>query len=101
MANINKKFITVSWRSGREPVDDMFWCEAEYDGTWTNITTIERLRTRKEVVERVGALENAIIGFDFAFSFPKPFVDFLATEGITGGWTSIAKKIREDLKKNT
>ena len=101
MAKVNKKFVTVSWRSGREPVDDMFWCEAEYDGAWTNITTVDRLRSRREVVERVTELDQALIGFDFAFSFPKPFIEFLAIEGISGGWQAIAKKLRDDLKKNT
>ncbi len=101
MPKANKKFVTVSWRAGREPVDEMFWCEAEFDGTWTNITTIDRLRSRREVVERVSEIDQAIIGFDFPFSFPKPFVEFLASEGIKGEWKTIAKKIRNDLKKNT
>jgi hypothetical protein len=79
----------------------MFWCEAEYDGSWTNITTMDRLRTRREVIERIGNLDQAFIGFDFAFSFPKPFMDFLAKEGIGNDWRAIAKKIREELKKNT
>jgi len=101
MPKAQKKFITVSWRAGREPVDDMFWCEAEFDGVWTNITSIDRLRSRREVVERTAELEHAIIGFDFAFSFPKPFLEFLLTEGIAGGWKALAKKIRDELKKNT
>jgi len=101
MAKANKKFITVSWKSGREPVDDLFWCEAEYDGAWTNINSVERLRTRREVIEKVAELEHAIIGFDFAFSFPKPFIDFIRAQGIGNDWRSLAKKIREDLKKNT
>ena len=61
MPKANKKFVTVSWRAGREPVDEMFWCEAEFDGTWTNITTIDRLRSRREVVERVSEIDQAII----------------------------------------
>lgn len=101
MTKLNKRFVTVSWRSGREPVDDMFWCEAESDGVWTNITSIDRLRSRREVVERVTELDQAIIGLDFAFSFPKPFLDFLAAERIGGNWQVLAKKIRDDLKKNT
>jgi hypothetical protein len=101
MAKANKKFITVSWKSGREPVDDLFWCEAEYDGGWTNIHSVERLRTRREVIEKVNELEHAIIGFDFAFSFPKPFIEFVKTLGIGSDWRTLAKKIRDDLKKNT
>jgi hypothetical protein len=79
----------------------MFWCEAESDGVWTNITSIDRLRSRREVVERVAELDQAMIGLDFAFSFPKPFIDFLAAEKIGAGWQALAKKIRGDLKKNT
>src|SRR5579864_3482222 len=101
MANANKKFITVSWRAGREPVDDMFWSEAEFDGVWTTITSIDRLRSRREVVERVTELGPAIIGFDFGFSFPQPFIAFLQAEGICSGWQTLAKRIRDDLKKNT
>ncbi|MDP4219539.1 MAG: hypothetical protein Q8916_00315 [Bacteroidota bacterium] len=101
MTKVNKKFITISWKAGREPVDDMFWCEAEYDGSWTNITTMDRLRSRREVVERIVNLDQAFIGFDFAFSFPKPFMAFLTNEGIGNDWRTIARKIREDLKKNT
>src|SRR5579872_6618932 len=101
MAKANKKFIAVSWKSGREPVDDLFWCEAEYDGAWTSINSIERLRTRREVIEKTSELEHAIIGFDFAFSFPKPFIEFIRAQGIGSDWRALAKKIRDDLKKNT
>ncbi|MEP7233742.1 MAG: hypothetical protein ABI778_00470 [Ignavibacteriota bacterium] len=101
MSRPNKKFITVSWKPGREPVDDMFWCEAEVEGAWTTITSIDRLRTRREIVERITQLEQATIGFDFGFSYPKAFLDFLATEGIDSTWQAIAKKVREELKKNT
>jgi hypothetical protein len=97
----NKKFITLSWKAGREPVDNMFWCEADYDGAWTNITTVDRIRTRREVIERIAELDNALIGCDFAFSFPKPFIEFLRTQGLAKDWRSLAKSIREDLKKNT
>jgi hypothetical protein len=101
MAKANKKFITVAWKSGREPVDDLFWCEAEYDGAWTSINSLEKLRTRREVIEKVSELDHAIIGFDFAFSFPKPFIEFLRAQSVSTDWHSLAKKIREDLKKNT
>ena len=101
MAKSNKKFITVSWKAGREPVENMYWCEAEYDGAWTSIHSLGKLRTRREISEKVSELEHAIIGFDFAFSFPKPFIDFLRAQGIGNDWRALSKKIREDLKKNT
>jgi hypothetical protein len=101
VAKANKKFITISWKAGREPVDEMFWCEAEYDGAWTSLHSLERLRTRREVVEKISALDHAIVGFDCAFSFPKPFIDFIRAQGLGSDWRSLAKKIREDVKKNT
>jgi hypothetical protein len=89
------------WRAGREPVDDMYWCEAEYDGTWTNVIILDKVRTRREILDRLLELETAVVGFDFPFSFPKPFIDFLASEGISGGWRQLANSVRDDLKKNT
>lgn len=96
-----KKIITISWKAGREPVDDMFWCEAETEGAWTSITTLERIRTRREIIEKILETDQALIGLDFAFSFPKPFIEFLRNEKVMTDWRSLAKKIREDLKKNT
>lgn len=101
MAKPNKRFVTVSFKASREPVDDMFWCEAEYDGAWTNVILLERVKTRREILERIVELESGLVTFDFPFSFPKPFVDFLKTEGIDDSWSKRAERIREDLKKNT
>lgn len=96
-----KRFVIVSWRAGREPVDDMYWCEAEFDGVWTNVIMLDKIRARREIFDRLTELEgSAVVGLDFPFSFPKPFVDFLADEGISG-WRSLAERIRDDLKKNT
>ena len=101
MAKPNTRFVTVSFKASREPVDDMFWCEAEYDGAWTNVILLERIKTRREIIERVLELESGLVTFDFPFSFPKPFVEFLSVEGIDASWSKRAEKIREDLKKNT
>ncbi len=101
MAKANKRFVTVSFKASREPVDDMFWCEAEYDGAWTNVILLERVKTRREIIERILELESGLVTFDFPFSFPKPFVEFLKTEGMDASWSKRAERIREDLKKNT
>lgn len=89
------------WRAGREPVDDMFWCEAEYDGTWTKVILLDKVRTRREILDRLLELESAVVGFDFPFSFPKPFIDFVIQEKIATDWRSLAIRVRDDLKKNT
>lgn len=101
MSKPNKKFVVISFRASREPVEDMFWAEAEYDGAWTNVIRLDRVKTRREILERIGELETAIIGIDAPLGFPKPFIDLIAKEGIAGDWKQVAHKVREDLKKNT
>src|SRR5262245_12383192 len=101
MSKANKRFVTITFKASREPVDDMFWCEAEYDGSWTNVTLLDRLKTRREIVERVLELESALIGIDFPMSFPHTFMEFLKKDGLTGAWKEFADRIREELKKNT
>ncbi len=96
-----KRYITIGFDAGREPLDELFWCEAEYDGSWTTISACDRIRTRRELVERIGELKEAVIGIDVALSFPKGFIAFLAKEGIASDHKALSKKIREDLKKNT
>lgn len=101
MPKQNKRFVVITFRASREPVEDMFWAEAEYDGAWTNVIRLDRVKTRREILERIGELDTAIIGIDAPLGFPKPFIDLIAKEGITGDWKQVAHKIREDLKKNT
>jgi hypothetical protein len=101
MSKANKRFVTITFKASREPVDDMFWCEAEYDGSWTNVILLDRLKTRREIIERILELESGLIGLDFPMSFPVPFMNFLAKEGLTGPWKNFAERIREELKKNT
>jgi hypothetical protein len=101
MLKANKRFVTITFKASREPVDDMFWCEAEYDGSWTNVILLDRLKTRREIIERILELDSALIGLDFPMSFPVPFMNFLAKEGTTSPWKNFADRIREELKKNT
>jgi hypothetical protein len=101
MPKQNTTFVVITFRASREPVEDMFWAEAQYDGAWTNVVRLERIKTRREILERIAELESAIIGIDAPYGFPKPFGDLIAQEGITGDWKQVAHKVREDLKKNT
>ena len=96
-----KKYITIGFDASREPLDELFWCEAEIDGAWTTVSVCDKVRTRREIVERVSHLDNALIGVDFASSFPIGFYHFLAEKKIALTRTELAKKIRQDLKKNT
>ncbi|MBS1904480.1 MAG: hypothetical protein JSS75_12300 [Bacteroidetes bacterium] len=101
MVKPNKKFITIGFDASREPLDEMFWCEADVDGDWTNITVCDRIRTRREVVERIAALDKAVIGIDTPLSFPKGFLEHLKASGVVADHAALTKRIREDLKKNT
>ena len=100
MAKTEKQYITISFDASREPLDELFWCEAVSEGDWTTIKTCDRFRSRKEIVERISELTAATIGVDFALSFPKGFFESLASEKITSH-RELSKRIREDLKKNT
>lgn len=101
MPKSNTTFVVIAFKSSREPLEDMFWAQAHYDGAWTNVVQLDKVKTRRELLERISELENAIIGIDAPYGFPQPFNELLTKEGITGGWKNIAHRIREDLKKNT
>jgi hypothetical protein len=94
------RFITVSWSAQREPVDDIVWCEAEQEGAWTVVRSVEIVRTRREVLERLVETERGLVGLDFGFSFPATFMNFLKEHEHVAGWRSLIKHVREDLKKN-
>ncbi|HET9135924.1 MAG TPA: hypothetical protein VFO76_04750 [Candidatus Kapabacteria bacterium] len=101
MAKIDKKYITIGFDASREPLDELFWCEATSEGDWTNITTCDRLRSRREIVERIGELNSAIVAVDFPLSFPKGFIEYLGEKKIATTHAELSKRIRADLKKNT
>lgn len=101
MSKVQKKFITIGFDASREPLDEMFWCEAEVEGDWTNIAVCDRIRTRREIVERIAALDKALVGIDTPFSFPKGFLEYLKASNVVATHAQLAKRIREDLKKNT
>ena len=98
---IFRRMVAIGWSASREPVDDMFWAEAKIDGEWIVVETFERVRTRKEILERILALDHALVALDFNFSYPASFFEFLSTsEGIVD-WRGLIKRAREELKKNT
>jgi len=104
--NVFKHIITISWSGAREPVDDMFWAEAENDGAWIVVNEFERIRTRKEVLDRIVELDVSpekpcLIAFDFNFSYPTQFFDLLKEKDNIGDWRGMISQVREDMKKNT
>ena len=95
-----KRFVSIVWSGKREPADDMFWVEAEREGDWMVIREFEAIRTRKEILERLQELPSGLVAVDFNLSYPQEFLELLKGEGIED-WRGLAKKVREDLKKNT
>jgi len=94
------RIIVVSWSGLREPADDMFWAEAEREGDWIMIRSLEHVRTRKEILDRLTELDSGLVALNFSFSYPQEFYEFLkGSEGI-GDWRTMLQRVREDLKKN-
>jgi hypothetical protein len=94
------RYITVLFSGQREPVDDMFICDIEKNGEWLTVTNLEQVRTRREVLEYLKEVERGLVGLDFPFSFPQPFIEFVRPELKAEGWRGQIKSAREDLKKN-
>jgi hypothetical protein len=94
------RYVTVLFSGQREPVDDMFICDIEKRGEWLSVTNLEQVRTRREVLEYLKEVESGLVGLDFPFSFPQPFIEFVKPEIKAEGWRGQIKTVREDLKKN-
>jgi hypothetical protein len=95
-----ERFVSIGWSGAREPAADLIWAEASIDGKWIVVDSLERIRTRKEILERILPLQAALVTFDFNFSYPTDFFDLLReTEGI-GDWRAMLRAIRVDTKKN-
>ena len=95
-----ERFVTVTWSGMREPVDEMYWAEAEREGDWIVVRALEPVRTRREILERLTNLPNGIAALEFHFGYPKEFMEFLTPKLGIGDWRSLIKRVREDLKKN-
>jgi hypothetical protein len=95
-----KKFVVVTWSSQREPVDNMYWAEAERQGDWIVVNALEQVRTRREVLERIQELQNGLVALEFNFSFPQPFLEHVRQEIGATDWRGVIKRVREDLKRN-
>jgi hypothetical protein len=99
-ARMFDRIVVVSWSGLREPADDMFWAEAEREGDWIMIRSLEHVRTRKEILDRLTELDSGLVALNFSFSYPQEFYEFLkSSEGI-GDWRTLLQRVREDLKKN-
>ena len=95
-----RRVVFISWSGEREPASELLWAEAVIEGEWVVIEKLEKVRTRKEILERILEMESGLVALDFNFSYPAAFLEMLsATEGITD-WRTMVKTIREDLKKN-
>jgi len=99
-SSIFRRVVFISWSGEREPASELLWAEAAIDGEWVLIEKLEKVRTRKEIFERILELDSALVALDFNFSYPAEFLEMLsATESITD-WRSMIHTVREDLKKN-
>ncbi len=97
---IFRRVVFIAWSAEREPASELLWAEAVIEGEWVVVEKLEKVRTRKEILERILELDSALVALDFNFSYPAEFLTMLAaTERITD-WQSMVKTIREDLKKN-
>ena len=95
-----RQFVSIGWSGAREPASDLIWAEAHLDGKWIVVDTLDRIRTRKEILERILELQAALVTLDFNFSYPTSFFDLLQeSEGI-GDWRSMLRTVRGDVKKN-
>ncbi len=94
------RFVSIGWSGAREPATDLIWAEAFLDGNWIVVDTLDRVRTRKEISERILALEDGLVTLDFNFSYPTAFFDLLREAEHIGDWRAMLRTIRADLKKN-
>src|ERR1019366_47662 len=73
---------------------------AGIEGEWVVVEKLEKVRTRKEILDRILEMDAGLVALDFNFSYPAEFLEMLsATEGIAD-WRSMIRTVREDLKKN-
>jgi hypothetical protein len=95
------RFVVVTWSGQREPVDTMYWAEARRQGEWVVVESLEPVRTRREVLERLTELPSGLAALEFNFSYPQPFLEHLSKDLGDDRWRALLRKVREDLKKNT
>jgi len=95
-----RRFVSIVWSGRREPVDDMYWVEAEREGDWIVIREFEQVRSRKEILDRLQELPSGLVAVDFNLSYPQNFIESVKSETGIADWRGLAKKVREDLKKN-
>jgi hypothetical protein len=94
------RFVAIAWSGAREPAADLIWAEAHLDGKWIVIDALDKIRTRKEILERILDLQAALVTLDFNFSYPTTFFDLLREAENIGDWHTMLRTIRSDVKKN-
>ncbi len=95
-----RRVVFISWSGEREPASELLWSEAVIDGEWVVIQKLEKIRTRKEVLDRILELDSALVALDFNFSYPADFLEMLSATERIPDWHSMVHRVREDLKKN-
>ncbi len=95
-----RRVVFVSWSGEREPASELLWTEATIEGDWVVVQKLEKVRTRKEILDRILEMDAGLVTLDFNFSYPAAFLEMLsATEGLAD-WRSMIRTVREDLKRN-
>ena len=95
-----QRFVSIGWSGAREPTADLVWAEAHLEGKWVVIDDLDRVGSRKAILDRLLDLKSALVAMDFNFSYPITVLDFLReSEGIMD-WRAMIATMREDLKKN-
>lgn len=94
------RYVTVLFSGQREPVDDMYVCDIQKNGEWLTVTNLELFRTRREVLDYLKEVDHGLVGLDFPFSFPQPFIETVRPETKVSDWRGQLKVAREELKKN-
>ena len=99
-SSVFRRVVFISWSGEREPATELLWAEASIQGEWVIVEKLEKVRTRKEILDRILEMDAGLVALDFNFSYPAEFLEMLfATEGISD-WRNMLHTIREDLKKN-
>lgn len=95
-----QRFVSIGWSGAREPSAELVWAEAHLEGKWVVIDDLDRVGSRKAILDRLLGLKSALVALDFNFSYPVTVLDFLReSEGISD-WRAMIATMREDLKKN-
>ncbi len=95
-----QRFVSIGWSGAREPTSDLVWAEAHLEGNWVVVDDVDRVGSRKAILERLLKLKSALVTMDFNFSYPITVLDFIREREGIADWRAMIRTMREDLKKN-